>query len=97
MWIYAVGAVAGVTVATIGRVLWKSVQSEEEQRIQGINTKLSMDAEQRLIDEREHVDDEASDLCKARVRRRMKDGEKCKEAPLIGKKRIHLVKAKRAG
>jgi hypothetical protein len=97
MWIYAVGAIAGVTFAAMGRVMWKSLRGDEEQRIQGTTSQLLIDAEVRRTEEMAHVDDEASDICKARVRRRMKLGHECKEAPLIGKRRFQLVETQRAG
>jgi hypothetical protein len=79
-------------------MLWKALQDDNEgERIHGINTKLLIDAEIRRTEDMSHVDDEASDLCKARVRRRMREGDKNTEAPLVRKQRFELVETQRAG
>jgi hypothetical protein len=93
MWVYVAGAIIGVTGAAIGHVWWRSVKEGEDLYI-------DMERVNREARDQElaHAEDESSDMCKARVKRRMKLGEACKEPPLFnGKKGLHLVQAKRAG
>jgi hypothetical protein len=92
MWHYAAGAVVVGTIALAGRILYKA-QKEDELYID--MERVNREARDQELDE---LDSESSDMCKARVKRRMKLGEACSEPPLFnGKKRLHLVEAQRTG
>jgi hypothetical protein len=88
MWTYVAGAILGVTGAAVARLLWTGDR----------DLYIDMQRVNREVRDQElaHTDDDASDMCKARVKRRMKQGVACKEPPLFTGKKLHLVKAKSA-
>lgn len=93
MWPYAAGVIVLGAVAAVGRTVYKALTDD--------SWYIDMKRVNQALREREWwlEEDEASDMCKARVRRRMKLGVACKESAAYNgrEKRIHLVPAKRAG